>query len=248
MAWFPEGHDLTSGFRTIRPSRLAVRFFGVAAVALASAGAVTTLLIHAARNTPPATHARIPWAFWWSTLLLAAGSFFLHRAVQFVRREKQRQFLICLWAGVVSGTLFVGVQGYGLWLLTRAYRDGIPSGSDELVAGEFGVLFAGLHAAHFIVALLFIIYTTVHALSHRYDHEYYWGITFCAWFWHALGIVWAVILVVLILITLFVSGPQQRTTFGGKRGVETVSIDHRGRKGITEVRRGKKRYEAGSSR
>ena len=195
------------GFRTIRPSWLAVRFFVVASIAFASAGGITTSLIHNARAIPPLTHARIPGAFWCSTLLLVAGSLSLHMAVQYVRREKQRQLLTCLWAGVASGTLFVGVQGYGLWMLTRAYREGIPPGSDELVAGEFGVVFAGLHAAHFIVALLFVIYTTVHAVSHRYDHEYYWGITFCAWFWHALGVVWGVIFGILILITLFVTGP-----------------------------------------
>lgn len=210
MSWFSDKSDSMSGFRTIPPSRLAVRFFGVAAVALCGAGGVTTLLIHWSRKTPPQTHARIPWPFWVSTLLLLTGSIFLHRAVQFVRRERQRQFLTCLWGGVISGTLFVAVQAYGLWMLTRAYREGIPPGSDELVAGEFGVLFAGLHAAHFIVALLFVIYTTVHALSHRYDHEYYWGIQFCAWFWHALGVVWGVILTVLLLITLFVSGPPLR--------------------------------------
>src|SRR5688572_13341845 len=95
-------------FRVIRPSRLAIRFFAVAAVALASAGGITTLLIRLGRSTPPETHAQIPGAFWVSTLLLAAGSLSLHWAVKFVRREKQRQFRLCLWAGVLCGTLFVG--------------------------------------------------------------------------------------------------------------------------------------------
>lgn len=205
-----------SEFRVIRPSRLAVRFFAVAAAALLSAGGITALLIRLGRATPPATHARIPVAFWVSTLLLAGGSLSLHWAVKFVRREKQRQFRMCLWAGVVCGTLFVGVQGFGLWVLTRAFREGMARGSDELITGEFGVVFAGLHAVHFIVALLFVIYTTVHALSYRYDHEYYFGIQFCAWFWHALGIVWGAILMILLLITLFVSGPSLRE--GAQRG------------------------------
>lgn len=199
-----------SEFRVIRPSQLAVRFFAVAAVALSSAGGITTLLIRLGRATPPAAHVRIPGAFWVSTLLLAGGSLSLHWAVKFVRREKQRQFRLCLWAGVLCGTLFVGVQGYGLWVLTRAFREGMAAGSDELITGEFGVVFAGLHAVHFIVALLFVIYTTVHALSYRYDHEYYFGIQFCAWFWHALGIVWGAILMILLLMTMFVSGPSLR--------------------------------------
>src|SRR5262245_36827952 len=101
--------DSISGFRTIRPSRLAIRFFGVAAVALAVAGSITTLLIRIGKTAPPVTHARVPGVFWLSTLLLLAGSLSLHWAVQYVRREKRREFLTCMWLGVLWGTLFVGV-------------------------------------------------------------------------------------------------------------------------------------------
>lgn len=195
-------------FRSIRPSVLAVRFFGAAVVSLTVAGGIAALLARWFGSVAPFGRAQLPGAFWFSTLFLAGGSLALHLAVGYVRREKQRPFRICMWAGVISGTLFVGVQLYGLWMLVRYFRQGAP-GSDELVVGEVAAVFAGLHAIHFLVALLFVIYTTMHALSHRYDHEYYLGIRFCAWFWHALGIVWVVILVLLMLITLFVNGPAK---------------------------------------
>lgn len=178
-------------------------------VALSLAGGVAALLARWSGSIPPFGRARIPGAFWFSTLFLIGGSVSLHWAVSYVRREKQRPFRICLWLGVISGTLFVGVQSYGLWVLVRYFRQG-TAGSDEFVVGEFAAVFAGLHAIHFLVALLFVIYTTMHALSYRYDHEYYWGIKFCAWFWHALGIVWVVILAVMILITMFINGPPRR--------------------------------------
>jgi len=46
------------------------------------------------------------------------------------------------------------------------------------------------------------VYVTVQALADRYDHEYYWGVTLCAWFWHALGLVWCVILATMGIATL----------------------------------------------
>jgi heme/copper-type cytochrome/quinol oxidase subunit 3 len=50
-----------------------------------------------------------------------------------------------------------------------------------------------MHGVHFIVALLFVAFVFLQGLANRYDHEYSWGVTFCAWFWHALGIIWLVI-------------------------------------------------------
>jgi hypothetical protein len=42
---------------------------------------------------------------------------------------------------------------------------------------------------------------TLGALADRYDHEYFWGVSLCAWFWHALGIVWVCILIVFVIST-----------------------------------------------
>ncbi len=59
---------------------------------------------------------------------------------------------------------------------------------------------AGLHGVHFVIALLFVAWITVNAFADRYDHEYFGSVTFCAWFWHALGIVW------MAILTLFAAG------------------------------------------
>jgi cytochrome c oxidase subunit III len=45
------------------------------------------------------------------------------------------------------------------------------------------------------------VWVTLSALSDRYDHEYYWGVKICALFWHALGIVWLVILMAFLIGT-----------------------------------------------
>ena len=63
-------------------------------------------------------------------------------------------------------------------------------------AHVFAFVFVALHAMHFVVALWFLTFVTLKARYERYDHEYYWGVTVCTWFWHALGLVWLAILAV----------------------------------------------------
>jgi heme/copper-type cytochrome/quinol oxidase subunit 3 len=76
-------------------------------------------------------------------------------------------------------------------------------GATALVLGA-----AALHAVHVSVALMVLSYVTLRGLSDRYDHEYSFGVAFCAWCWHILGIFWVFILgaygVVSWFLALFV--------------------------------------------
>jgi cytochrome c oxidase subunit 3 len=136
-----------------------------------------------------------PGAFWFTTLILALGSGLLQHASHCVRIERQRPFRRCLLMAVAAGTLFVGLQIYGLACLIRnQVAEDVQTG-----ANAFIVIIGALHAMHFSLALLFLVWVTLNALADRYDHEYSWGVTLCAWFWHGLGIVWVLILVVLAI-------------------------------------------------
>ena len=197
-----------------RRSELALPFFGLAVLLLAASLGVSSLLNHffasdftqahsvaerelsAARSRDEPT--RFPAAFAASTLLLCCGSAALSRAVAYVKRERQRPFRRALGAALLVGTLFVGVQSHALSQLIRQQApEEVPTG-----AGAFVAVVAALHALHFLVALLCLAYITVQAHADRYDHEYYWGVTLCTWFWHALGVVWCVILAVMAIATL----------------------------------------------
>lgn len=162
----------------------------------------------------------MPVAFWISTLLLAAGSLALQRASWHVRCERQTPFRRSLLWSLAMGTLFVGVQSSGLWELVQNQH---PVGRDLPESAETGAnaivtMMAGMHGVHFCVALLFVTWVTVNAFADRYDHEYSPSVTFCAWFWHVLGIVW------LAILTLFAAGavtgfeslsiPDPQTTSG----------------------------------
>jgi cytochrome c oxidase subunit 3 len=181
--------------RSAAPSRLAVHFILAAAGVYVVAGAFAGLLIHFLPGERAASETAFPRAFWVTTALLLAGSAALQRGIGFVRREKQPAFRRSLLAALVLGTLFVGVQSYGLACMVRNQV------AEEVQTGvnAFLTIFCTLHAMHFTLALLFLIWVTLNAFHDRYDHEYSWGVAFCAWFWHGLGIAWCVILMAFLI-------------------------------------------------
>lgn len=185
---------------THRPSGqsgLMVRFILTAAGIYAAVGGVSWILVRVFPAHEVAAEAMFPPVFWGTTLLLFTGSYSLQRSVSFVQHEKQRPFRRSLIAALIFGTLFVAVQSYGLYNLVHHQRPiEVQTG-----ANAFLTLFAALHAMHFTLALLCLVWVTLNALADRYDHEYYWGVKICALFWHALGIVWLVILMAFLIGT-----------------------------------------------
>ncbi len=183
-------------FTTARVTRsdIALRFAGSAVSVAFLAGMLAWGLM---RCFPPSTFPalRFPPLFGVSTLLLLFGSYSLSRAIAAVRRERQVLFRRHLIQAVLAGTAFVAVQISALnWLIQRQLPEEASTG-----AGAFVIVMAGLHAMHFVVAVWFLIFITVWALADRYDHEYYFGVTVCAWFWHALSAVWFAVLVVIAI-------------------------------------------------
>ncbi|MFP6765936.1 MAG: hypothetical protein VB858_20060 [Planctomycetaceae bacterium] len=177
-----------------RQSNLAVAFFSLSAVLLVVSFTSAWLLIEGLSFRPIRDRILFPGAFAVSTGLLAAGSLTLHRASILVRYEKQRAFRRNLAWSLLLGTIFVATQVYGLWCLIAQQASASAVGLKD---GAFA--FALLHGVHFIVALLFVAFVFLRAYADRYDHEYSWGVTFCAWFWHALGITWLAIMTAFLI-------------------------------------------------
>jgi heme/copper-type cytochrome/quinol oxidase subunit 3 len=178
----------TAGPRPQLERGFALRFFAANAVVFALAAGLGVALTYGLGR--PTAASRVPPAFQFSTLLLAVGSLCLHFGLEKVRRERQAAFRMLLRAALAAGTMFVGVQSYALWWLLQ-----VPEAGDY-ATGVTAFLFviAFLHAMHFAVALLGLVYVTLQAQADRYDHEYYWGVLVCGWLWHVLGAVWLVVL------------------------------------------------------
>lgn len=179
-------------------SQFALRLFGtyIAVVAVASLIAKVLIVLLGA-PTGASSEFTLPSAFLFSTVFLVLGSAFMHRALSQVKLERQKPFRKALVSSLIVGTLFVGFQGYALWYL---FQGSSPSEYSETSGQGFAFVFAVLHVLHFTVAMMFLVFVTLRSLQDRYDHEYYFGVLVCTWFWHALGIVWAAILLVFFFV------------------------------------------------
>ncbi len=176
-------------------SRFLLRFSLAVAVVAASATGLAWLLIALVGSSPEPGVLIFPPAFSLSTILLFFGSISVHRALAAVRRERQHLFRRHLFTALTAGVLFCGVQTYALYSLVQ---NQLP-GSAQQDASAFLIVMATLHGMHFCVAVLFLTYVTTRALLDRYDHEYFLGVTVCTYFWHALGVLWFIILAVFLI-------------------------------------------------
>lgn len=181
---------------TVGISQQVLRFFGVAGIALAGATLIAWGLMSSFPRAEFGPTLRFPLTFIATTILLLGGSGALERSLHFVRQERQREFRWWLLIGLILGDAFIGTQTFALWSMFPEHRS--PEDA-SLESTAFALALAALHGLHFLVAVLFVSWITARAWANRYDHEYFWGVRFCAWFWHALGVVWIAILFVFLI-------------------------------------------------
>ena len=148
------------------------------------------------RHPEPTEKLELPTAFQFGTIFLAIGSWCLHDAHTHVRLERQRRFRTSLVLALGAAVLFVSVQSYGMWALVKSIS---PQLEMQTSIHSMVIMFAAIHAMHFVVAQSILLWVTLSAFADRYDHEYYWGVTFAGWCWHVLGIVWIGILCIFAI-------------------------------------------------
>lgn len=179
-------------------SRSVVLFLIFVLLTAAAATAVDLMLIQLIGRPAERRHLVFPWPFAISTACLVVGSLSLEGSLRAIRLEKQQRFRRSLYSALAAASLFIGFQLYGLWTL---FPDRRTAEGASLESMAFVYTLAALHSVHFLVATLFVCLITAQACLGRYDHEYYWGVTVCRWFWHGLGIVWIAILAVFAITT-----------------------------------------------
>lgn len=188
----PQGFQQVSAARRVGAGPLALRFILTCLATFGTAFLLAGILYQLFPPAQPPVEIAFPPAFWVTSVLLAVGSVAMQVAVSEVRRERQVSFRRALRAAAVAGGLFVALQAYGIAGLVRNQR---PEHA-QLGVNAFATAFTAIHAMHFTLALMLLLWVTLQAHADRYDHEYYWGVSFCSWFWHALGVVWIAILAV----------------------------------------------------
>ncbi len=127
--------------------------------------------------------------FWLPTintaLLLTSGLTITiaHHALIANRRAKTVLFM---WATVILGATFLGVQGYEYY---HAYADL----NLKLSSGIFGSTFfmlTGFHGFHVFVGMLMLIFITLRLMKGHFTPQRHFGFEGAAWYWHFVDVVW----------------------------------------------------------
>lgn len=129
-----------------------------------------------------------------STVCLALCSLSLWHAQRALEHNRERKLIQGLWAAGGFALLFLAAQGQNMlhaWSLLHA--------TEDLYAFTFSLI-TGVHALHIVggfVPLAIVIYR---ASQREYSSSRSQGVRLCAQYWHFLGAIWLVILVVLLVL------------------------------------------------
>lgn len=129
----------------------------------------------------------LPWMFYVNSLVLLISSLLLHYG--WVNRIKHGK-AIMLWPAVGLGVLFLICQVFTWWQL---YDSGLTI-RDGGIKISYLYILSGLHAAHIIGGLFFLIYVAA-----SYQRQGRKHLETAVFFWHFLGILWLYLLVLMIL-------------------------------------------------
>lgn len=126
-----------------------------------------------------------------NTVVIAASSWAMARAVRAQELARSRSAAAALWVAAALGAIFLALQVV-VW--TGLWRRGlVPSGGPY---PSVFYAFTAFHALHVLVGLAALAWLALRALagtSSRTDVRL-WG-----WYWHFVGVVWAALYVTIYL-------------------------------------------------
>ncbi len=189
---FPAGDDSAG--------RLGLALLLVSLGVLFAAAIVAYLAVRL--SAAPETRAlapELPAGLWLGTALLAAGSVTVQGALAAARRGLLDRLRWLLTLTTLLSTAFLAVQGASWLVMLRAERSVAPA-----LGGLAGVYLAqvyfltGVHAAHVIGGLVFLLVVTRSARRGRYSPAQYSGVRNAALYWHFLGVAWLALFATLL--------------------------------------------------
>ncbi|MFM8914521.1 MAG: heme-copper oxidase subunit III [Flammeovirgaceae bacterium] len=134
----------------------------------------------------------LPALFTYSTIVILLSSVTMQWTYFATRRSQWANAKNMIVLTSVAGVVFLVLQ----WL---GWRD-LVAQSIHLVgnpSGSFLYIITGLHAAHIISAIVFLLLVLVNALRNRFNLN---QIEMCTTYWHFLGVLWLYLFVFLTLL------------------------------------------------
>jgi cytochrome c oxidase subunit 3 len=133
----------------------------------------------------------VPRSFWLSTVILLATSYCLQMAVSAAKSDQSLALLRYMAVSLVLCLAFFLVQSEGMYQLLRGMGS---SDTDRLNLHTMTLVLAVVHALHVVGGLVGIGWVLGKSFLLKYDHERYFGVQYCALYWHFLDVVWLILL------------------------------------------------------
>lgn len=134
----------------------------------------------------------LPALFTYSTIVILLSSVTMQWTYFAVKRNQLVNAKNMIVLTSVAGVIFLALQwmGWGSLIESSIHLVGNPSGS-------FLYIITGLHAAHIISAIVFLLVVLANALRNRFNLN---QIEMCTTYWHFLGVLWLYLFVFLTLL------------------------------------------------
>ncbi len=138
----------------------------------------------------------LPGVFYYSTAIILISSLTINMALVAARKNNFQQITLWLVITFALGIAFMITQ-YAAW--TELYQNKIYfAGRQSNAAGSFLYVITGLHVAHLVGGLLYLIGIIVRSTKKQFDSENYLKLKLCAIYWHFLDILWIYLFVFLV--------------------------------------------------
>ncbi len=137
----------------------------------------------------------LPPMFYYSTAVILASSLTMHWAYLAAKNDWLSQLRWAIGATTLFGGAFLYMQvaGFGELVEMNVYF----SGGNP--AGSFVYVIAGLHGAHLVSALVFLILVLVAAFRFDIHSKRMVRIEMCATYWHFLDALWLYLFVFMLM-------------------------------------------------
>lgn len=140
----------------------------------------------------------LPGMFWYSTGIILLSSLSMNLALTAAKRNEFAKIKNYLIITLLLGIAFCITQFLGWSTLVES---GIYfAGSMSNPAGSFMYVLTGVHLAHIISGLIFVLAVLIRSFNNYYNSANSAGLWRCAVYWHFLDFLWIYLFLFLMII------------------------------------------------
>ena len=139
-------------------------------------------------GTWPPEHTVVMDPFGWplfNTLVLLCSGTTVTWAHHALINGDRRGLIMGLWATILLGLLFTGVQAY-----EYIHAPFMFVGAEANIYGSTFMMATGFHGAHVIIGTIFLIVCLFRAYAGHFKPTQHFGFEAAAWYWHFVDVVW----------------------------------------------------------